>query len=219
MLNPPLFKTRTQAGEQLAQAIKDLTQQSTNGTKPIVYALPRGGLPVAVPIARLLDCPLTIKVAKKISHLHNPELAIGAVTDDEYVLWAEEKYSDPLKSSQWQEEALYTAIEQAKSLEAQLSVACPQVNPEGSTLILVDDGVATGMTMAVAAKALRNLSPAQIWLCAPVAPVKLLPWLKQWGDRLIFLATPERFVSVSHFYSKFPQLDTQEAFECLHKRR
>lgn len=220
MTNSPLFTNRTQAGEQLAQAIHAiLTQQTADSVaKPetIVYALPRGGLPVAAPVARLLNCPLTIEVAKKISHPENPELAIGAVTASGNVLWDQHKLSfRNMPNSGWREAALDAATTQAKSLQAQLSPGCPQVNTEGATLILVDDGIATGMTMAVAATSLKALSPAEVWLCTPVAPLKLLPWLHQWGDRVIVLATPENFFSVSHFYSQFPQVETSKALECL----
>ncbi|MBW4672343.1 MAG: phosphoribosyltransferase [Cyanomargarita calcarea GSE-NOS-MK-12-04C] len=214
----PAFRDRTQAGKLLAQAIHEtLTRIALVGVKsvPIVCALPRGGLPVAAPIARLLGCPLTIEVAKKITHPQNPELAIGAVTASENVLWADQKFQRSLHNSRWQEAALHTAIEQAKTLEAQLSPACPKVNVEGATVILVDDGIATGMTIAVAVVALRKLSPAAIWLCTPVAPLKLLPILSEWGDRVIALETPESFSSVSNFYYSFPQVDTQEAFTYL----
>ncbi|WP_017317460.1 phosphoribosyltransferase [Mastigocladopsis repens] len=219
MLNTPLFADRTQAGEQLAQAIDAiLTQQTANSVaKPetIVYALPRGGLPVAAPVARLLNCPLTIEVAKKISHPENPELAIGAVSASGNVLWDQHQRSRHILNSGLRKSALNAATTQAKSLKAQFSSACPQVNTEGATLILVDDGIATGMTMAVAAISLKALSPAEVWLCAPVAPLKLLPWLHQWGDRVVVLATPEDFCSVSYFYSEFPQVETSEALECL----
>jgi putative phosphoribosyl transferase len=217
----PTFRDRTQAGKLLAKAIHEtLAFLATKGVKsvPIVCALPRGGLPVAAPIARLLGCPLTIEVAKKITHPQNPELAIGAVTANENVLWADEKFQSRLHNSRWQEVALYTAIKQAKTLKAQLSPACPQVNVEGATVILVDDGIATGMTIAVAAAALRELSPAEIWLCTPVVPLKLLPTLSQWGDRVIALETPESFSSVSNFYDYFPQVDTQEAFAYLQEQ-
>ncbi|NMG07338.1 phosphoribosyltransferase family protein [Brasilonema sp. UFV-L1] len=220
MKNTPLFANRTQAGEQLAQAIYTiLTQQTADQlAKPltIVYALPRGGIPVAAPVARLLNCPLMVEVAKKISHPENPELAIGAVTASGNVLWDEHKLSfrDTPKSN-WRQAALDAATSQAKFLQAQLSPACPQVNTEGATMILVDDGIATGMTIAVAATSLKALSPAEVWLCTPVAPLELLPWLDQWGDRVIVLSAPKRFFSVSNFYSEFPQLETNEAFECL----
>ena len=218
----PLFSNRTEAGEKLGQAIHTiLTQQTTDGAKPIpiVYALPRGGLPVAAPIARLLDCPLTVEVAKKISHPDNPELAIGAVTASGHVLWEQQKIFRYKLASRWRQAALNATIHQAKSLEDQLSPACPQVKTEGATLILVDDGIATGMTMAVAANALKKLSPAEVWICTPVAPLKLLPWLRQWGDRLIVLATPEPFLSVSNFYLEFPQVETTEAIKYLQQQK
>jgi putative phosphoribosyl transferase len=215
----PIFADRTQAGEKLALAIHNIWTQKTIDSgadlRTIVYALPRGGIPVAFPVARLLDCPLTVQVAKKISHPENSELAIGAVTASGVVLWEEQGFYRKMKTLPLKELALSSAIEQAQFLQAQMQSACPSVNPEGATLILVDDGIATGMTMAVAAKSLRELNPAEIWLCSPVAPLKLLPWLHQWGDRVIVLATPKHFLSVSHFYLKFPQVETREAVEII----
>ncbi|RCJ14766.1 phosphoribosyltransferase [Nostoc sp. ATCC 43529] len=219
----PLFADRIHAGEELARVIHDLLTQQTidSGIKPvpIVYALPRGGVPVAAPIASLLGCPLTIVVPKKISHPENPELAIGAVTSSGNVLWTEQKLFRSKHDARWREAALNKAIKQAKSLEEQLISACPQVNTKDATAILVDDGIATGMTMAVAATAIKALSPAAIWLCTPVAPPKLLPWLNQWGDRIIVLKTPEPFWSVSNFYAQFPQVDTLEAIGYLQQQK
>ncbi|MEH2125623.1 phosphoribosyltransferase [Nostoc sp.] len=219
----PLFADRTHAGEVLARVIHNILTQQTidSGVKPvpIVYALPRGGVPVAAPIARLLDCPLTIVVAKKISHPENPELAIGAVTTSGNVLWADQKLFRSKYDARWREIALNKAINLAKSLEVQLIPACPQVNAENATLILVDDGIATGMTIAVAATVMRALSPAAVWLCTPVAPQKLLPWLEQWGDRTIVLETPELFWSVSNFYAEFPQVDTLEVLVYLQQQK
>ncbi|MBN3922354.1 phosphoribosyltransferase family protein [Nostoc sp. NMS4] len=223
MSHTPLFADRTHAGELLARVIYDILTQETidSGVKPlpIVYALPRGGVAVAAPIASLLDCPLTIVVAKKISHPENPELAIGAVTTSGNVLWADQKLFRLKHDVRWREVALNKAMNQAKYLEAQLIPACPQVNTENATLILVDDGIATGMTIAVAATAMRALSPAAVWLCTPLAPQKLLPWLEQWGDRTIVLETPEPFWSVSNFYAEFPQVDTLEVLLYLQQQK
>jgi predicted phosphoribosyltransferase len=219
MSNTPLFNDRTQAGERLAEVVQAILikQASESKIKPvtIVYALPRGGLEVAAPVARVLDCPLTILVAKKISHPENPELAIGAVTACGSVIW--EQPTRAYQRQDWRSHttALDTAVKQAKSLEAELSVACPQVNTEGAIAIIVDDGIATGMTIAAAAVAIRKRSPAEVWLCAPVAPLRLVPWLHQWGDRVIVLATPEPFASVSNFYQEFPQVETTEALTYL----
>ncbi|WP_138497727.1 phosphoribosyltransferase [Nostoc sp. PA-18-2419] len=223
MSQTPLFADRIHAGEELARVIHELLIQQTIdcGVKPepIVYALPRGGVPVAAPIARLLGCPLTIVVAKKISHPQNPELAIGAVTSSGNVLWTEQNLLHPNHDLRWQEIALNKTIQQAKLLEEQLISACPQVNPEDATLILVDDGIATGMTMAVAASAIKALSPAAVWLCTPVAPRKLLPRLNQWGDRTIVLNAPETFWSVSNFYLQFPQVEILEVIAYLQQQK
>ncbi len=215
----PFFLNRTHAGEQLAQRIQAiLTEQaSISGVQPvpIVYALPRGGIPVAAPIARLLGCPLTILTAKKIGHPLNPELAIGAVSASGNILWSSQNNLHPNFNHKSRQRALDRALQGAKSLDALLNPACPQVNPQGATVIIVDDGIATGMTIAVAVDALRELSPAQIWLCSPVAPLKLIPWLQQLSDCLIILETPETFLSVSNFYVQFPQVNTEEALRIL----
>lgn len=229
MTDAPLFANRIQAGERLAQVIDtNLQNLFASGIKPvpIVYALPRGGLPVAAPIADLLGCPLTVTVAKKISHPNNSELAIGAVTASGQVLWMQQKLSRRA-NFQWRKVAVEAALDKAKSIEAQFLPFCPQVDAKGATLILVDDGIATGMTIAVAAKALSMLAPAQIWLCAPLAPPSLLTWLQQCCDirkhngegnvqhRTIVLATPEPFLSVSNFYAEFPQVEISEALMYL----
>lgn len=218
MLPSPLFLDRTDAGEQLAQAIHAIVTEMAASSevlpKPIVYALPRGGLPVAAPVARRLGCKLDIVVAKKISHPKNPELAIGAVTADGNVLWTEQT---PF-GIQHGEVAREEALKKAHSQLAQLAQDRPQVNPQGALAIVVDDGIATGMTMAVAAQALRAQHPAAVWLCAPVAPLALLVWLQQWGDRIIVLETPQPFLSVSRFYAEFPQVETEEALAYLQQQ-
>jgi putative phosphoribosyl transferase len=215
----PLFSDRTDAGEKLAKQIDSVIKESAASTKrPIVYALPRGGLPVAAPVARLLGCPLTIMVAKKISHPQNPELAIGAVTASGNVLWSEQKLNRRQNYWRSRELALNVAIDKAKILEEQLIPGCPQVNTEGATVILIDDGIATGMTIAVAAMAAKALGCAEVWLCSPVAPLKLLPWLSQWCDRLIILETPQPFLSVSNFYVNFPQVESSEALVYLQQQ-
>ncbi len=223
MLYNPLFQNREAAGEELAQAIRTQLnkQQVESGLKPIpiVYALPRGGLPVALPVARLLDCPLKIEVAKKISHPQNEELAIGAVTASGSVIWADNRiFRFRFYSREKRQASLNTAIDCAKSLETQLNPACSQVAVEGATIILVDDGIATGMTIAAAATALRKLNPAQIWLCTPVVPKNLIPWLHKWGEQVIALAAPESFLSVSNFYVEFPQIETQQALKYLQEQ-
>ncbi|MGA7937268.1 MAG: phosphoribosyltransferase family protein [Kovacikia sp.] len=210
------FVNRQQAGEKLAEAIvAEIGKHPVpEGVRFIAYALPRGGLPIAAPVARRLNCPLDVIVAKKITRPDNHELAIGAVTADGQIVWA------PYRSSitpPWKQQQ--TDLEQAQShAQAQwqeLSPNGPRANPAGAIALVIDDGIATGMTMAAAVSSLRAQQVAQVWICAPVAPLDLITFLQTLGDRTIILAAPDNFNSVSRFYKEFPQVSTEEASSYL----
>ncbi len=219
------FADRHEAGEKLAQVLLHEVEQQLGleAMRFVVYALPKGGLPIASPVAKLLNCPLDVIVAKKITRPDNVELAIGAVTADGHVVWdthyrdahatpsSEPLRETSLSSSNPYEVALREAQTHAQVQLAELSPASPRFSPRGAIAILVDDGIATGMTMAAAVQAVRSQQPAQVWLCAPVAPLELMPLLHTYGDRVIVLATPYPFYSVSRFYKSFPQVTMAEA--------
>ncbi len=210
----PLFHDRHAAGVQLAQMVCAELKQLGSSALPIVYALPRGGLPVALPIAQALNCPLDVMVAKKVTRPENPELAIGAVTADGHILRSRQEAFTLWQDGSWRT-ALQQAQAKAKEQLEQFAALRPPVNPEGAIVVLVDDGIATGMTMAIAARALRSKQPAYLLLCAPVAPLKMIDLLQQWSDRVIVLTAPATFSSVSRFYVEFPQVSMEEAIDCL----
>lgn len=216
MLSKPLFRDRTHAGEELAKEI--LLQMSLDGfqadQKIVVYALPRGGVPVAVPIAQRLKSPLSVIVAKKITLPENPELALGAVTSDGQVLWSKRKP----QNFNLQQMMLQQAQTKAQQAWEQFAPSCPPVTAHGVLALVVDDGIATGMTMAVASKALKVHQPLAIWICVPVAPAELIPSIQQWCDRLIVLETPQPFFNVSRFYEEFEQVETQTALSYLQQQ-
>ncbi|MGE5656579.1 MAG: phosphoribosyltransferase [Actinomycetota bacterium] len=218
MLSTPLFRDRAEAGEKLAQAVLSEIAQFNltvnDEITPVVYALPRGGLPIAVPIARRLGCPLDVVVAKKIARPDNPELAIGAVTAEGHLVWSKQKP----RNIRIQNATLQVAQEKALSQLTALAPGRPSVTPKGALVILVDDGIATGMTMLAAAQALRMQQPAQLWICVPVTPPELIEFLHEVSDRLIVLETPDPFFSVSRFYEEFPQVETEEALACLRQQ-
>ncbi|MEQ9551353.1 MAG: phosphoribosyltransferase family protein [Coleofasciculus sp. G3-WIS-01] len=218
MSSAPLFSDRAHAGEELSQVlltqITELETTTDDTVSPVVYALPRGGIPVAVPVARRLNCPLDIVVAKKITTPQNPELAIGAVTSEGQVLWAQHRLWRRLQSS-LRNTALRHAQDKAQAQLAEFAKGCPQANPQGMLALLVDDGIATGMTMVAATQALKEHHPHQIWICTPVAPAGLIKWLSRFCDRLVILETPDDFLSVSRFYGEFPQVNTDEALTYL----
>lgn len=211
---------RQYAGEQLAIALKPEIEQwqgnLTHSGRVIVYALPRGGLPVAQPIAQALRCPLDVIVAKKITSAQNQELALGAVTACGQVVWSALS-QEQLLESKWQSRQA-VAQQRAQEQLATLAPYCPRVEPQGAIALLVDDGIATGMTMAVAILAARARCPAQVWVATPVAPVGLEQQLGALCDRMIILATPDPFLSVSRFYTQFEQVEMSEAVDCLSRQ-
>lgn len=212
-----IFKNRLDAGLRLAAAIwaeREAAIATGRWADPIVYGLPKGGVPIAEQVAQRLACPLDIVVAKKITEPNAPELAIGAVTTSGQVVYPSRPMGISPDSSAWQT-ALSTAQATAQAQEDRFISIRPNISPIGKLAIIVDDGIATGMTIAAAIKALRAQHPAQVWVGAPVAPPQILSLLSEWCDRSIILATPDPFFSVSRFYRDFPQTTQQEVTDCL----
>jgi len=206
------YKNRLSAGEQLAEAVATALGGVEAAVR--VVALPRGGIPVAVPLAQRLNCPLEVLAAKKIALPSNPELALGAVTPDGTTVWGQTSLleeSNQQALTQAREKALQSAIAQQEKFNPH----CPSASIENSIVIIVDDGIATGMTMLSAVKALRDKKPAQVWMAAPVAPLEMKPQLEQSCDRAIILQTPDPFWNVGRFYKEFPQVSTEEAIAQL----
>lgn len=207
-----LFEDRLDAGKQLASLVESAMKTRGDEVSSIVYALPRGGLPVGKAIASCLQSPLSVIVSKKIALSSNPEFALGAITAQGDVIWG--SYIDHLNSqelAQAQERAYKKAQEQRELF----APCCPQSGCQGAIAILADDGIATGLTMAAAALSLKKQHPREIWLAAPVAPPQVRRDLQPWGDRLIILYTPEPFLNVGRFYRDFPQISLQEALNIM----
>jgi predicted phosphoribosyltransferase len=213
-----LFYDRLDAARQLARVIsREIDDREDIGVTltPIVYGLPCGGIPLAATVARALNCPLDILVAKKITTENNRELAIGAVTAKGTTIWAESRFFARL-SLQTLNEALAYALNKAKDLAVKFATFQPQnLNNLERMAIVVDDGIATGLTIKVAVEELKQENTKEIWICAPVAPADIVSHLQQWADKVILLETPESFGSVSRFYQNFPQISLREAIDFL----
>lgn len=217
MSSSPLFRDRHDAGCQLARTVwQSIVAQGWHQLplQPVVYGLPRGGVAVAEPVAQTLQCPLDVVVAKKITLPDNPELAIGAVTADGQVMRARRRLLLGEPDPRWRQ-ARTAAIAKAKEQWQQLAAVSPQIHPKGRLVILADDGIATGMTMAVAARSLSAKHPAHLLICAPVAPQGVVARLQHWCDRVVVLAMPATFLSVSRYYADFPQVEMAAAIACL----
>ncbi len=212
-----LFCDRPSAGKKLAELvslkIEKIRQQGMKAS-PMVYALPRGGIPVALPVAKRLGCPLDVIIAKKITVPNNRELAIGAVSNQDHILLGEQRQIQSL-SLQELKEAIKEAQERVNKQQAQFAPYRPSISPQGKIAILIDDGMATGMTIRVAAQAIQEKQVVQLWLCAPVAPPTLIRQLELECNNVVVVATPFPFPSVGLFYERFEQVSTKEALSQL----
>lgn len=209
---PTIFADRADAGRRLARALA-----SVAGERPIVFALPRGGAPVAAEIARALGAPLDLMIARKIGAPGNPELAMGALAegDPPVVIRNEDVIRHFCVSPEAFATAETRAIQEIARRGALWRGGAPALSPQGRVAILVDDGVATGATAAAALRALRARGARQVILAAPVAPPEALAAMAQAADRVVCLETPADFWAVGAHYEDFAQLDDEEVTEIL----
>ncbi|TIR27696.1 MAG: phosphoribosyltransferase [Mesorhizobium sp.] len=206
-----MFRDRQEAGQKLGASL-DLLQLKD----PIVLALPRGGVPVAAEVAKALRAPLDLVIVRKVGAPGNPELAVAAIVDGEppdVVLNREIVEAYALDDG-----ALRVLIAQERpELERRRAVYRGKDLPlsvTGKTVILVDDGAATGTTMKVAIRALKRRSPRKIIVALPVAPVDTADELAREAD-LICLNQPARFRALSYYYGSFPQLSDKEVLDMM----
>ena len=207
-----LYADRAEAGRLLAEKLADMQL-----TDPLVLALPRGGVPVGAEIARRLNAPLDIVFVRKLGAPDQPELAVGAVADGsepEIVLNTELVAMLDLDEDYIAEAAKRElAVIERRRLE--WAALRPAVDPAGRALIVVDDGVATGMTMQVALRQLARRKPARLIAAAPVASREAVAMLRREADDVVCLSSPRRFGSVGSFYRSFLQVTDAEVAALL----
>jgi len=206
-----IFSDRFEAGTLLAKAL----QEYKDAADTIVIALPRGGVPVASVIAKSLHLPLDIFFVKKIPSPYNPEAAIGAVSENGHEYLNERavmmlNVSRPYVDEQ--KERILESIRQKRALYNK-----PRIDIRGKRVIVVDDGIATGASMYLAAKALKEEGAKEVIIAAPVAPPDVMALLKEAADKVIVLDTPADFMAVGQFYRDFHQLSDEEVMELLQK--
>ncbi|MFM7037819.1 MAG: phosphoribosyltransferase [Planctomycetaceae bacterium] len=202
-----MFANRIEAGQRLAERIRSL---GVNGFTTVL-GLPRGGVPVAAEVARLLDVPFDVLVVRKLGHPANPELAMGAVAEDGVRVINQDLAGDS--------EKLQASVH-AASLEVRRRVrrfrggrALPPLN--GRTVILVDDELATGASMQAAVSAVRQKHPARIVVAIPVGPPEVLRSIAAVADEVICLQSPEIFSAVGEFYEDFGEVTDEDAEQLL----
>lgn len=211
-----MFANRTEAGERLADALAKRAL-----TRPVVLALPRGGVPVAIPVADRLGAPLDLLMVRKIGAPGNPELAAGAVVNGA----AHQVVFNPgVLESYGLTPADFARAVQEKLAEIEdrrkkwLAGRAP-VDVAGRSVIVVDDGIATGSTVRAALKGLAGKGAKEIILAVPVAPGDTLRELAPLADDILCLETPTRFLAVGAHYAQFGQVADDEVTALLARER
>jgi putative phosphoribosyl transferase len=206
-----LFQNRRQAGQQLAASLEEYANRSD----VLVLALPRGGVPVGYELAKALRVPLDVFVVRKLGVPGQEELAMGAIAPGGVRILNAEVVRH-LGISEWVIAAVAAA--EQKELERRNQLyrdARPAPAVEGRTVILVDDGLATGSTMRAAVAALRQRRPAKIVIAVPVAAASTCEELKLEVDRIVCGLTPEPFHGVGEWYEDFSQTTDEEVRDLL----
>lgn len=209
------FANRKEAGLKLAEAVASLGL-----VKPVVLALPRGGVPVGYEVAKALDAPLDILLVRKIGAPGHEEYGIGALVDgaspqiviDEAAarqVGADKAYIQRKVAEQLQE------IERRRALYR----TGPPIPLQGRTVVVVDDGIATGGTVRAALQALAKGGAGHIVLAVPLAPRDVLPEFARMCDHVVCLASPEPFYAVGAHYDDFGQTQDEEVIDLLAKAR
>jgi putative phosphoribosyl transferase len=211
------FPNRTQAGRELAAELRAMRLQPPL----LVLALPRGGVPVAAEIARVLGAPLDLLLVRKIGAPSQPELAVAAVVEGSPpdVIVNEDTADLPGVDEAYIQAMLPAALREIERRRAIYLKGRPQHPVEGATVIVVDDGIATGTTMKAALQALRRRRPARLIVAVPVAPHQSIEALCDEVDDVVCLVEPRPFYAIGLHYLDFHQLGDAEVCEALDAAR
>ena len=204
------FSDRVEAGKRLASAMRDF-----DGKNGIVLAIPRGGVVVGYEIAKALSLPLDVIIPRKIGAPDNPELAIGAMTEDGTIILDDNLITyigvprDYIKA---ESERQKHEIERRLKLYRQNE---PYPSLKGLDVVIVDDGIATGSTMKAALASVKNRGASTVTVAVPVGPPSTIKELKKQAARVVCLYTPEYFQAIGQFYTDFNQTTDEEVIQLL----
>jgi len=206
-----LFRNRREAGERLAELLP------TELVAPLIMAIPRGGVPVGAAMSDATGIPLDVVVTRKIRAPFNHELALGAITPTGRVLLNEEQLSRyGLTRPELEDEIQRQEGERVRRVTEYRGDA-EYADLAGRALILVDDGVATGLTMKAALEGLAQENPKELIVAVPVAPRRTVGMLERQSDAVYCLYAAEHFYAVSQFYMDFHQVTDDEVRQFLRR--
>ncbi|MFB3879804.1 MAG: phosphoribosyltransferase [Armatimonadota bacterium] len=206
-----VFRDREEAGQRLAALL-----ESYRGSDPVVHALPRGGVVVGAEVARALGAPLELVIARKVGHPQSPEYAICAVSISGRLVCneAERGAVDP----EWLEMAVERERREAARRQAVYLEGRAPISAEGRTAVVVDDGIATGLTMKAAIEEIRGQRPRQLVVAVPVIPRETAAELRRQADAVVAVEMPALFLgAVGAYYVDFEQVSDEEVIRLLRR--
>jgi putative phosphoribosyl transferase len=212
---PTPLRDRRDGGRRLARKLARYRGRKNT----VVLGLPRGGVVTAAEVAAGLELPLDVVIARKIGAPGNPELAVGAVAEDGDPYLKDEGLALTGASGAYITDEVARQRAEILRRRAWFRGGRPLSLPEHATVILVDDGIATGSTVVAAIRALRQLGAERIVLAAPVAPPDTVEALRALADEVVVLATPAMFWAVGEFYEDFAAVSDEEVERLLARAR
>lgn len=206
------FLDRSDAGRRLARALSDYKK-----LRPVILALPRGGVPVAAEVASALEAPLDLILVRKIGAPMDPELAMGAVVDSAEPIVV--RNDDVIRLAGVTESEFNAArrkeLAEIERRRVRYLAGSARADVAGQVVIVIDDGVATGATMMVALRWVRSKKAREVVAAAPVAPPSTVEELREVADRVICPNIIEPFYAIGAFYGNFSQVSDEEVEEIL----
>jgi predicted phosphoribosyltransferase len=203
------FKNRADAGQRLAKALEKF-----KGTETVVYAIPRGGVTVAREVADYLKAPLDLAVVRKIGAPYNPEYALCVVAEDGDIVCHEDERAEV--GADWFRREVASERAEAKRRRMAYLDDRPRDVAAGKVAIVVDDGIATGLTMIAALREIRHQKPSRLVMAVPFAPSDMMERLKSEADEVVVLFEDPHYAgAVGAYYDEFPQLEDEEVVRLL----
>lgn len=202
-----MFHDRIEAGLLLVKKLRKYKDENC-----VILGIPRGGIPVAYTVATELDLPLDIILSRKIGHPMNKEYAIGAASLNEYFI-EDEKYV----SDKYIEEEVQAVQKKLNEMKLKFKGDKEDITIKGKTVIIIDDGIATGNTLLAAVRLLRKNNPDKIIVAVPVASNSAVEKISKEADEVITIIVPYDFHGVGQFYESFETISDDEVTEYLNK--